>query len=295
MASPTTTTSSHSQSTLSAAVSGISIGRSGPISASRELREQGGVLGERAAHLQDVRPVVQPDADILPGCGMTMFRGRPAQPRGPRSTRPARSASPHGQQGQPTSAAPSIRTPVLPSTVRRGAVRGANGGQSHRAASSICDPVEMQPLDDRGVGEPEQIEGLVARAVRSQRPGDPGRHDEQVALGQLVGLPTEGDGAGALRRPARPRSRAPGGSGAGTPPRSRWNRPGWREDVPAGGRVAWRIAAWPGATVAGDPRLQGELIARAGSVCPPVGTERGAHHVADQDGGRRPGWHQSRF
>ena len=39
----------------------------GPDQRVGELGEQGGVLGERTPHLQDVRAVVQPDTHDLPG------------------------------------------------------------------------------------------------------------------------------------------------------------------------------------------------------------------------------------
>ena len=110
-------------------------GVGGPDQGVGELGEQGGVLGERTPHLQDVRAVVQPDTHDLPGVrddGGQIVQGYPGSGCLFGHCVPVLAS----QQGADVGNTVDDDTVVAVHAGRGGAVGGADGGQLHRSSSS---------------------------------------------------------------------------------------------------------------------------------------------------------------
>ena len=244
---PTTTTSSHSQSTASAAGRERDVVAARPMSALRELREEGRVLGKVPAHLQDVRAVVEPDAHDLGRARNQRRPGgfRPAVCCGPaaggslapsRAWPAARRRRRHRGSAWPpaTDRRPSTRTATVPSDVRRVATfTSAFVVRRHRVPDRSSDPVEGAAARRSGrrrigTGRTRRLGLTGTRAPRTaRRRGRPCR-----ARGAPV---AEDDGSGAVEHlPDR---------GPDLPPGRRGRRPraagGTRRGWSAGRRRRW--------------------------------------------------------
>ena len=265
-----------------------------------ELGEQGRVLREVAAHLEDVGAVVEPDADHLAGarhdwrqvevaqsvslvpsaCSATPRhpgwpRSAPtsARRRGAAARRPGRRRLPR-RRSVPTAVPPSV----------------AEGHEPH--ASSSWSAVEREPLDDGVVAEAEEVEaGVGGDAERGPR-----RHHDHVALLDRVLGAAEHEGAGAFEDLVDARTDLAPGAGdhlALQPVELCADR---GHDVAAGGRVhvadggVTRARRWPGSRPSRGPAGR-----RARGPCAPSGRRRSARTPcpAAADSGRSPGWHQS--
>ena len=203
------------------------------------LREQGRVLGQLAAHLEDVGAVVEPDADDLARlrherCEVGAGRGRCSGPAPAAAcllpVRVGRAA--RRRRRSPARRAGRRRRGRRPVTVG-----GADGGELHVRPSRIG--TRCRRVEDRRVAEAEQVE---CAGVRPSGPASeetdqavPRRDDEHVAALHRPRLVADSHPPGAVehledRRPdlaQRLRSRDPHPSGA--------SRCGWS----AGRRRRW--------------------------------------------------------
>ena len=132
--------------------------------------------------------------------------------------------------------------------------------------------MEVQAFDDRGVGEPEQVE----LGVGLQRPRHPGRDDEEVAAADGMAVLAEPDVAGAVEHLADAGPDLAAGLGVRARPQPVELGADGGHDVAAGGRVG---VADRGVAGLGRGRvplvLERELLAQRGvGVLPAVGRDR---------------------
>ena len=131
---------------------------------------------------------------------------------------------------------------------------------------------QVEPLDDRGVGEPEQVQPVG----RLDADGTPGRHGDHVAAGDLGALAAELEGTGAVEHLPDRRAHLPPRGGPGAPRDTVHLGPHRDQCIPAGGGVGeadGRMARPHGARMALRFELQLRAERRVGEL-PPVGAQR---------------------
>src|SRR5690606_13574631 len=121
----------------------------------------------------------------------------------------------------------STRTAAVPPSRRRVARRMGSGSFGDDGA------VEMQTFDDRRIGEREEIDTLVGL----ERPLDPGRDDDHVALGDVVALVREVETALTLEDLEDHRADVAAGAGVDSGAQAVELGADRRHDVAAGGGV----------------------------------------------------------
>ena len=286
---PMTTASSASQS-IACEAAGSTMSSSRPDQRPANFAKSVGYSGSVAAHLQDVGAVVEPDADDLP-----RRRDERGEPAGRACGRPVRrgreSASRVGEQRAQVGCASSTR--------RRRATTGRPGTPSADRSRASCgrplrrrDPVQAEPLVDRGVAEPEEVEAAprspaqdrarTARRTgrRARRPRPPPHGDPPLAVEHLP------DGG---RRPPPRRGRGAGRAAGGTRCASSAGRPrrwsGWCS-APRRGRAR---------DVADIPRPPARAARPAPRRCAPSGRPSAVSRGrVRRPIGRSPGWPHSR-
>src|SRR6266702_164025 len=135
----------------------------------------------------------------LPGRGTTGAKSAPSRS----CTDPDAAAAIPRQAGWARSA-PTSACPV--STIRSSSMRTATVPEAIRTVASFMSgsfgTVEVQRLEDRGIGEAEQVEragvGVARVALGRDRPGGPGGDDKHVATRHRPALVAHGDAAGAV-------------------------------------------------------------------------------------------------